>query len=60
MTWVVVVFVGTAEKMEEQIVGVDKVDILKQKMEVIGILCTDYCVPGKYTNLLCPKVFLKH
>ncbi|XP_009362179.2 primase homolog protein [Pyrus x bretschneideri] len=46
---------GTAEKMEEQIVGVDKVDILKQKMEVIGILCTDYCVPGKYTNLLCPK-----
>ncbi|KAM1045299.1 hypothetical protein EV1_035916 [Malus domestica] len=46
---------GTAEKMEEQIVGVDKVDILKQKMEVIGILCTDSCVPGKYTNLLCPK-----
>ncbi|KAI5332113.1 hypothetical protein L3X38_022241 [Prunus dulcis] len=43
------------EKMEEQTIGVAKVDTLKQKMELLGILCNDSCVPGRYTNLLCPK-----
>ncbi|BBH01220.1 toprim domain-containing protein [Prunus dulcis] len=46
------------EKMEEQTIGVAKVDTLKQKMELLGILCNDSCVPGRYTNLLCPKVYI--
>lgn len=56
MTWMIVVFEAIVEKMEEQTIGVAKVDTLKQKMELLGILCNDSCVPGRYTNLLCPKV----
>ncbi|KAF2306097.1 hypothetical protein GH714_012452 [Hevea brasiliensis] len=32
-----------------------KVRILKQKMELLGINCNDSCIPGNYSNLLCPK-----
>lgn len=34
----------------------DKVSVLKQKMELLGIKCNDSCIPGKYSHLLCPKV----
>lgn len=52
MTWAVVVF----EANVEQPIGVPKVDVLKQKLEHLGIICDNSCVPGHYSNLLCPKV----
>ncbi|XP_048323401.2 primase homolog protein isoform X4 [Ziziphus jujuba] len=36
-------------------VGLPQLDVLKQKMELLGIICTHSCVPGHYYNLLCPK-----
>ncbi|KAL5577829.1 hypothetical protein UlMin_019528 [Ulmus minor] len=32
-----------------------KLNVLKQKIELLGIISNDSCVPGRYTNLLCPK-----
>ena len=52
MTWAVVFF----EANVEQSTGVPKVEILKQKLELLGIVCDSSCVPGHYCNLLCPKV----
>lgn len=56
MPWAVVVFEANVEQNEEQTIGVPKVDVLKQKLELLGIICDNSCVPGHYSNLLCPKV----
>lgn len=37
---------------------VPKVDVLKQKVELLGIVFGSSSVPGLYYNLLCPKVIL--
>ncbi|KAJ7949951.1 Twinkle-like protein, chloroplastic/mitochondrial, partial [Quillaja saponaria] len=39
----------------ESTIDTPKVDILKHKMEFVGISCDDSCTPGKYHCLLCPK-----
>ncbi|XP_004295445.1 PREDICTED: primase homolog protein [Fragaria vesca subsp. vesca] len=46
---------ATVEQNEEQSTGVPKVEILKQKLDLLGIVCDSSCVPGHYCNLLCPK-----
>ncbi|XP_062016298.1 primase homolog protein-like [Rosa rugosa] len=46
---------ANVEQNEEQSIGVPKVDVLKQKLELLGIICDSSCVPGHYSNLLCPK-----
>lgn len=47
--------VSIAPANVEQTIGVPKVDVLKQKLELLGIICDNSCVPGHYSNLLCPK-----
>ncbi|KAF3450214.1 hypothetical protein FNV43_RR06294 [Rhamnella rubrinervis] len=42
------------EQRQVGTVDVPQVNVLKQKMEVLGITCTDSCVPGRYYNVLCP------
>ncbi|KAI9070500.1 hypothetical protein K1719_047537, partial [Acacia pycnantha] len=32
-----------------------RVDILKQKMQLLGIDLDNSCLPGQYQNLFCPK-----
>ncbi|KAJ6423008.1 hypothetical protein OIU84_024026 [Salix udensis] len=44
-----------AIEQEEGMVGSDKVKVLKQKIEVLGIKCNDSCLPGQYFHLLCPE-----
>eukprot|EP00257_Ricinus_communis_P007086 XP_002523145.2 primase homolog protein [Ricinus communis] len=34
---------------------VDKVSVLKKKMEFLGINCDRSSIPGKFSHLLCPK-----
>ena len=34
----------------------DKLRVLRQKIEVSGITLDDSCVPGRYHHLICPKV----
>ncbi|KAJ7015700.1 hypothetical protein NC653_004870 [Populus alba x Populus x berolinensis] len=38
----------------------DKVRVLKQKIEVLGLKCDDSCFPGQYYHLLlgCPSILL--
>ncbi|XP_050369847.1 primase homolog protein-like [Argentina anserina] len=43
------------EQHEEQSIDVPKVEVLKQKLELLGINCDSSCVPGHYSNVLCPK-----
>lgn len=33
-----------------------KVRVVKQKMEILGIKCDDFAIPGRYHQLFCPKV----
>ena len=33
----------------------DKLRVLRQKIEVSGITLDDSCVPGRYYHLICPK-----
>ncbi|KAF9667149.1 hypothetical protein SADUNF_Sadunf16G0303100 [Salix dunnii] len=44
-----------AIEQKERLVGSDRVKVLKQKIEVLGIKCDDSCLPGQYFHLLCPK-----
>ncbi|XP_059439706.1 primase homolog protein isoform X2 [Corylus avellana] len=32
-----------------------KVRVVKQKMEILGIKCDDFVIPGRYHQLFCPK-----
>ncbi|EXB75185.1 hypothetical protein L484_025964 [Morus notabilis] len=41
---------------ERSTVNVAKVNVLKQKVEILGIIY-DSSMPGRYYNLSCPKVF---
>ncbi|RVX00492.1 hypothetical protein CK203_036925 [Vitis vinifera] len=34
----------------------DKLRVLRQKIEVSGITLDDSCVPGRYHHLICPKI----
>ncbi|KAJ7015698.1 hypothetical protein NC653_004870 [Populus alba x Populus x berolinensis] len=38
----------------------DKVRVLKQKIEVLGLKCDDSCFPGQYYHLLlgCPSLMI--
>ena len=52
----IVVFEANFEQRQVGTVDVPQVNVLKQKMEVFGITCTDSCVPGRYDYVLCPVV----
>ncbi|KAF2306106.1 hypothetical protein GH714_012579 [Hevea brasiliensis] len=51
------VIVAISDALSNRRTGLEKhkVRILKQKMELLGINCNDSCIPGNYSNLLCPK-----
>lgn len=49
-------YIKEAIEEGEVMVDSDKVRVLKQKIEVLGIKCDDSCFPGQYYHLLCPKV----
>lgn len=49
-------YIKEAIEEGEGMVDSDKVRVLKQKIEVLGIKCDDSCFPGQYYHLLCPKV----
>ncbi|KAL3612878.1 hypothetical protein D5086_003898 [Populus alba] len=48
-------YIKEAIEEGEGMVDSDKVRVLKQKIEVLGIKCDDSCFPGQYYHLLCPK-----
>ncbi|RYQ79225.1 hypothetical protein Ahy_Scaffold6g107930 isoform A [Arachis hypogaea] len=46
---------GVEQVVDNNALGVPKVEILKQKMELLGINLDNSCLPGQYHNLFCPK-----
>ncbi|KAJ0081572.1 hypothetical protein Patl1_11522 [Pistacia atlantica] len=34
-----------------------KVEKVKQKLELVGIICNDSCIPGLHNRLFCPQGF---
>ncbi|KAK4254775.1 hypothetical protein QN277_010105 [Acacia crassicarpa] len=42
-------------KFVENNLDMPRVDILKQKMQLLGIDLDNSCLPGQYQNLFCPK-----
>ncbi|XP_054777888.1 primase homolog protein-like isoform X2 [Prosopis cineraria] len=43
------------EQFAENNLDMPRVDILKQKMQLLGIDLENSCLPGQYQNLFCPK-----
>ena len=53
------VMLAHLERFDESGTGdsdVPKVNVLKRKAELLGVVYGDSCVPGCFYNLLCPKV----
>uniref|UniRef100_A0A9I9EMX0 Toprim domain-containing protein n=1 Tax=Cucumis melo TaxID=3656 RepID=A0A9I9EMX0_CUCME len=42
---------------EVNVLGYPKVKVLREKMDLIGIVCDEHCIPGKYYCLFCPKIY---
>lgn len=46
-------------ELTEKVSGIDsnlKLEKVKQKLELVGIICNDACIPGQYNRLFCPQV----
>ncbi|XP_038712777.1 primase homolog protein isoform X2 [Tripterygium wilfordii] len=48
-------FSANAEALKEVQGSVEKLELLKQKIEHVGIDCVDLCTVGQYNNVYCPK-----
>ncbi|KAJ0083150.1 hypothetical protein Patl1_11538 [Pistacia atlantica] len=45
-------------ELTEKVSGIDsnlKVEKVKQKLELVRIICNDSCIPGQYHRLFCPQ-----
>ncbi|KAJ0016466.1 hypothetical protein Pint_11355 [Pistacia integerrima] len=45
-------------ELTEKVSGIDsnlKLEKVKQKLELVGIICNDSCIAGQYNRLFCPQ-----